>query len=118
MRNVIFVLLLSGCATKLVDIDYSIQPPADWPKLEERITYGTVEEVQRWCNMPAAIRGKAFNCATVNFQYGLCLIYLSHDHIPGALEHERAHCQGYDHVGDRFRSHQAWERYKEWKRAQ
>jgi hypothetical protein len=104
----LLLILLTGCA-KLVDIDYSIEPPRDWPKLEERITYGTVEEVRRWCNMPKGM--KAFNCATVSFKYGTCMIYLS-TNDPAALAHERAHCQGYDHVGDRYRSHQAWERWK------
>lgn len=106
----LLILALAGCTTtKLVDIDYSIKPPEDWPALEERITHGSVEEVQRWCNMPKGMR--AYNCATVNFKYGLCMIYLS-SQDPAALEHERAHCRGYDHVGDTNRSRNAWERWK------
>ena len=114
MRRMRYLLMLAlmGCTTtKLLDIDYSIKPPEDWPDLEERITYADVPTVQRWCNMPAAIRDRAFNCAVVSFRYGLCMIYLStNDHA--ALEHERAHCRGYDHVGDTNRSRNAWERWK------
>ena len=107
----LLLLLLTGCVTKLVDIDYSVTPPADWPVLEERITRADVETVQRWCNMPKAIRHKAFNCAVVSFTYGLCMIYLS-DNDPQTLEHERAHCRGYSHVGEGDKAHRAWERFK------
>lgn len=111
MRYLI-VLLLAGCATtKLVDIDYSITPPADWPRLQERLTYGPVADVQRWCRMPAAIRDKAFNCAVVRFDLGLCMIYLSTNDA-AALTHEQAHCRGYSHIGDGYKSHRAWEQYK------
>lgn len=112
MRAILLAMLLSGCATtKLADIDYSTKPPADWPHLEERITRADVETVQRWCNMPKAIRGRAFNCAVVSFKYGLCMIYLSTDD-PAVLTHERAHCAGYGHVGDAYRAHHSWGLYK------
>jgi hypothetical protein len=111
MRYLI-VLLLAGCAIPrtMVEIDYNTKPPADWPVLEERITYADVATVQRWCNMPQAMRDRAFNCAVVSFRYGLCMIYLS-SNDPEALRHERAHCAGYSHVGER-KAHQAWERFK------
>lgn len=111
MRYYLIVLLLTGCATKLVDIDYSTKPPADWPSLEERITYADVETVQRWCNMPASIRGRAFNCAVISFRHGLCMIYLS-SNDPEALRHERAHCAGYNHVGEGGKAHRELERFK------
>ena len=111
MRYVL-ILLLAGCATRsLVAIDYNTPPPADWPKLEERITYADVETIQRWCNMPKALRDRAFNCAVVSFTYGLCMIYLS-ERTPEALAHERAHCAGYSHVGEGYRAHRAWEMFK------
>jgi hypothetical protein len=46
----------------------------------------------------------------VSFKYGLCMIYLS-SNDQEALRHERAHCAGYSHVGERT-AHQAWERFK------
>jgi hypothetical protein len=109
----LLVLLLTSCAIPrtLVEIDYNTKPPADWPILEERITYADVATVQRWCNMPQAMRDRAFNCAVVSFRYGLCMIYLS-SNDPEALRHERAHCAGYSHVGDGGKAHQAWERFK------
>jgi hypothetical protein len=104
------VLMLCGC-TRLVAIDYNTKPPEDWPQLEERITYADVATVQRWCNMPQAIRDRAFNCAVVSFKHGLCMIYLS-SKDPEALAHERAHCAGYGHVGDGDITHRAWVTYK------
>ena len=105
------ILALAGCATtKLVDIDYTVKPPADWPALEERITYADVQTLQRWCNMPKGMR--AYNCAVVSFRYGLCMIYLSDKNDAAALAHERAHCQGYGHVGESNVVHRAWERFK------
>jgi hypothetical protein len=114
MRYLIcLTVLLSSCAIPrtLVEIDYNTKPPADWPVLEERITYADVQTVQRWCNMPQALRDRAFNCAVVSFRYNLCMIYLS-SNDPEALRHERAHCAGYSHVGEGKKSHQAWERFK------
>ena len=110
----LLAIALTGCTTtpKLLDIDYSIKPPEDWPILEERVTYGTDEQVHRWCNMPAALRNKAFNCALLYFDRKVCMIYLSYRNTPGALEHESAHCKGYDHVGEANRSRNAWEQWK------
>ena len=106
----LLILLLTGCATtKLVDIDYNTQPPADWPQLEERITYADIPTIRRWCNMPKGMR--AYNCAVVSFRYGLCMIYLSDQNDASALAHERAHCQGYSHVGEGRKAHAAWERW-------
>jgi hypothetical protein len=106
-------ILLGGCATtKLLDIDFNNPPPDDWPKLEERVVYGTVQQVQAWCGTPEELRHRAFNCALLYFQHGVCMIYLSDRKTPGAFEHERAHCRGYDHVGDYNRSRNAWEQWK------
>lgn len=112
MRACLFVLLLCGCA-QLVAIDYSTAPPADWPRLDERLTYADLETVQRWCNMPAAVRARgAKGCAVVSFQYDLCMIYLS-DRSESLLQHERAHCAGYGHVGSAGeKARVAWERWK------
>ena len=113
----LLVLLLCGCAStmRMVEIDYSVKPPADWPVLEERLTYADKETIQRWCNVPKHLQGRIYNCAVMSFTYGLCMIYLS-DNTPESLAHERAHCQGYGHVGDAHSVHRAWDVYKRTKK--
>ncbi len=106
MCALLLVLLSSGCA-QLVAIDYNIAPPADWPALEERVTYTDLATVHRWCNTPGVYEG----CSVQSFRYGLCMIYLSNKD-PELLEHERAHCAGYAHAGDAPRVRAAWETWK------
>ena len=109
------LILLTGC-TQLTQIDYSVRPPYDWPKLTERVVYLDLLATQNYCRMTPQMRKRGdFGCAQVNFREGTCTIYLSKQSAE-ALEHERAHCAGYDHVGDAGRSREAWERWKEHKR--
>lgn len=111
MRACLFVLLLAGCATVVREanpIDYDTAPPADWPQLEERLTYADLDTVRRWCNRPKSALSA---CATPSFRYGLCMIYLSRND-PVLLKHERAHCAGYGHVGSASEPRVMWERWK------
>lgn len=107
------VLFLSGCA-QLVKIDYSVSPPADWPKLEEKLSYVAAQDLPKFCG-PKPAQGHAEGCSVVHFGYEVCYIYLANK-APELLEHERAHCKGYDHVGQAGRSQQAWERWKSLKK--
>src|SRR5688572_4787843 len=102
MRYLI-VLLLTGCALK--PIEYAIAPPADWPMTREEIAYLEPGTVPPMC---AQYANHTNSCAVVNFRTGVCYIYLT-SKDPALLEHERAHCRGYDHVGDTNRSRNAWE---------
>jgi hypothetical protein len=104
------LLLLSGCATRLVSIDYSNPPPADWPRLEEKIAYVQMEDLAKFCG-PKPSSAYAAGCTVAHFGYKTCYIYLA-SRDPALLAHERWHCKGYDHVGDTNRSRNAWERYK------
>lgn len=110
------VFLAGGCsANNLVAIDYDYAPPSDWPQLEERLTYSDLETTRRFCNPPKALWTRIVSCAVVSFEYGLCMIYLS-DNDDVTLKHERAHCQGYSHVGENGKTHQAWEAWKRTKK--
>jgi hypothetical protein len=113
MRKLLYLsVLLAGVAhgQSLVPIDYSYAPPSDWPKLDERITYADLETTRRFCNPPKLIRDRIISCAVMSFEYGLCMIYVR----PGdedALKHERAHCDGFNHVGE-SKTQEAWEKWK------
>lgn len=116
MRYLI-VLLLSGCATgKLVAIDYNYPPPKDWPKLEEKVHYIESRDFEKFCGRVPTFR-HAHGCSIVHFGYEVCYIYLTNKD-PELLEHEKAHCAGYSHVGQGGRAHQALERWKAHKASQ
>lgn len=52
-------------------------------------------------------------CAEINLYAGTCDIWFSADFPPGdsIIEHERLHCQGYDHIGGNLlkRAHAEWQ---------
>lgn len=110
MRPLFAILLLVGCVTRIPDIDYSIPPPADWPTLQEKVGYVlSTEDLGKYC-LGRPPRG-ALGCALTDFSKGLCWIYLA-TKDPAVLEHERAHCRGYNHVGDVNHARNNWEQWK------
>lgn len=75
------------------------------------MTYIAKDDLPRFCQRVQE-SGKIISCATVSFNYGLCQIYLATDDL-AALEHERAHCKGYGHVGDTVNYQaRAWDAFK------
>jgi hypothetical protein len=113
MRLLYLVVLWVGLSGQTyTQIDYSIKPPEGWPELREEIVYGTEEQMQRWCQKFAEVGGgKVIGCAKAHFEWDLCMIFLSSDN-PEHLEHERAHCRGYGHVGEGKIAHKAFELWK------
>jgi hypothetical protein len=108
MRTIFLVaILLCGCTT-LRPLDLSITPPDDWPVKDVQIQYLEPGTVPPMC---AQYANHTNSCAVVNFRTGVCYIYLT-TKSPEVLEHERGHCNGYDHVGDTNRSRKAWEQWK------
>lgn len=107
--RLLLVLLLTGCA-QLKAIDYSIAPPEDWPLKEIVVTQFDPGTTPPLC---AQYAGHTRSCAVINFRTGVCYISLTTNE-PEVVEHERAHCRGFDHVGDLNRSRSKWE---EWKKA-
>ena len=98
--------------TRLVPMDYSVQIPQDWPKLEERLTIADKPTIARWCQMPPHIAARADSCAVLDFRYELCMIYATSED-PDVIKHEREHCAGYSHQGEGRRALDAWERWKQ-----
>jgi hypothetical protein len=117
MKKLIYLLVFLSVPAfaqlRSVPIDFSSAPPEDWPKLDERLTeLDDLETVRRFCNVrknfpSTPIKG----CAVVSFEYQLCMIYIVKGDQEG-LEHERAHCQGYNHVGENGKTEKAWEQWK------
>lgn len=111
MRAAGCVLLLTGCATIVQPIDYSRPPPPDWPSLrviEQKIG---PDELARFCPRSYAAYGsRAASCARLDLSRGVCLIYTTSER-PDLLEHERAHCRGYDHAGETT-MRDAWQAHK------
>lgn len=81
----ISLLALSACAS----IDTTQAPPVDWPALKVIENYGHTEQ--------CAALGLTLACAFVNFKTGVCTIYYGASPAAFIVEHERAHCKGYDH---------------------
>lgn len=100
----LFVLLLAGCAM-YTKIDYTRPPPADWPKMAEKLMRVSEADVLRLCQ--DATHGTK-GCARADFGPRVCYLIVADDI---AVEHERGHCAGYDHAGSTATA-DAWERYK------
>ncbi len=80
-------------------IDFSRKPPVDWPALEVRVHDVSREQLGRSCPIAA----HSYGCASLDFCARSCTIFLLNgmDAIRRGqvMDHERAHCQGYDHPG-------------------
>jgi hypothetical protein len=116
MRLLYLSVFLAGNASAQlvsVPIDFSNPPPADWPVLDERLTVlDDIESVRRFCNAKVKFKGVQIKgCAVVSFEYQLCMIYVLKGDDAG-LEHERAHCKGYVHVGDGDSAYKALDLWK------
>lgn len=110
------VLLLAGCASAqtYTQIDYSSAPAADWPQLRELVYREPASAIPELCRRsPTYSAGATTACSSVNFAEGWCAIFLpaGHRHEAALLEHERAHCRGFDHPGETF-TRDTWERHK------
>lgn len=100
------VLMLAGCMT----MDYGRAPPSDWPQLEVKIIKQDFKQVQRTCRNDFWPERQANGCAIADFDARICRIY-TWTNNRGVIEHERAHCYGYDHRGESG-MRDAWESYK------
>ena len=91
MISAALVLALGACST--IDQNNRV---ADWPELkivEHKVSFDEVQDRCRafvgWGQWPMA-------CAEFYFHAATCRIYYAFD---WTLQHERAHCLGYDHAG-------------------
>ena len=110
------LVLLAGCATT---IDNHTPPPSDWPTVavvENQVSVGVLYQqcwkyVPEWMKWLGAI---VEGCAEIDFKKNVCTIWVRGDGFANAaiMEHERLHCQGYDHIGDSILRDE-WEHYKQ-----
>lgn len=113
----IAALVLASCASapqpeNSAAIDYSRPPPADWPELEIQVLHLATADFAAACPL---LKAGSLGCAQLDFCARRCSIYLVPMNDPRyteVLEHERAHCQGYDHPGS-SQGRNAWARAKE-----
>jgi hypothetical protein len=111
--EICLAVLLASCATRrVVPIDYDTRPPSDWPRLQERITKVSAEELQKSCSGLGEKVSQITACAVTDFATGTCGIYMLDPTNEASLEHERAHCRGYGHVGHAMAPAVAWQRFK------
>ena len=93
-RFLILAALLAGCSTmghERVD---------GWPALEIVEHRVAAEEMMERCRKYTGFGALPLACAEFNLVTRRCDIWLSKNFAPRAvIEHERLHCQGYDHVG-------------------
>lgn len=104
---IIAAILFAGCTT----ISH-VPPPADWPKLEQRVHYVPGGKLHEVCSKYAPFWMFIFACSEYDFRVNTCDIWLPEGpDQPWLKEHEEKHCLGYDHPGDPTLQ-KAWETYK------
>lgn len=93
---VLVVLLAAGCAT----IDRHHRVPG-WPKLEIVEHYVPHAEMRQRCAKYVGFGMSPVACAEFDLVNRRCHVWYSADARPSRYiqEHERMHCDGYDHVG-------------------
>jgi len=72
-----------------------------WPQLKVTEHYVPNKDMRDRCGKYAAFGSAPMACAEFDLGAGTCDIWYSADFPPAAtmIEHEREHCQGYDHAG-------------------
>jgi hypothetical protein len=88
------LLLACACAPVLEE-----RKVDGWPALAVREHYVSHAEMRDRCTKYASFGGMAQACAEYDFRKATCDIWYSADFPPSRqiVEHERLHCQGYDH---------------------
>ena len=99
-RSAVFVLLalaLQGCTI------VGHERVAGWPQLAVYEHYVPEAELRNRCAQYVAFGMSPQACAEFDFSRLRCDLWFSADFPPtrSMIEHERLHCQGYDHVGMR-----------------
>ena len=93
----IVLLFVAGCST----IDHV--KVEGWPALELVERYVPHAEMHARCReYVSSVAMVPVACAQFDFVNRRCYIWYDADNPPSAatVEHERLHCQGYDHPGD------------------
>ena len=90
--------LLAGCNTM---IDH--EKVEDWPQLAVYEHYVPNLQMRDRCVKYTPIGASPLACAEFNFVERRCDIWYSAEFPPSqaVIDHERMHCAGYDHVGEK-----------------
>lgn len=104
--------LLVASSAACAQIDYDRPPPADYPRLRvEVVHHQDVAPVCALLGVEAAPGMRLLGCATADYARNVCTIHVERDPPAWVMQHEYAHCRGYDHPGaDTFRK--GWELWK------
>ena len=89
------LLMLAGCTV------VGHQRTEGWPQLKVTEHYVANATMRDKCAKYVAFGVSPLACAEFNLRAGTCDIWFSADFPPPhtVIEHERMHCQGYDHIG-------------------
>ena len=121
MKKLLFLLLLSGCAT------IGGPAPDDFPVLNVQVVKVDEEGIRRHCKARPWnwLIGGTLGCAEVDFRKRICTIYTMSE-MDWVMAHEKEHCLGRDHLGettirDLWTAHKLHERdralWEQWKGA-
>ena len=112
MKTLLMIAALaavSGCAT-MIDEHRRI---ADWPEVEVRDNVVSFAEVIRRCSKyTSPLSWPPLACAEIHFDTKVCNIWRMEGADSYVMEHEAAHCNGYQHPGDDTLA-QAWKAYQQ-----
>ena len=78
------------------------EPVEGWPQLRVVEHYVPDATMRQRCSKYVAFGMLPLACAEFNFASGECHVWYSANFPPSqsVMEHERLHCQGYEHPGD------------------
>lgn len=90
-------VLIAGCATM------DREPVPGWPALRVVQHFVPHAQMRERCARYVGFGMSPEACAEFDFANGQCHLWFSSDFPPSAavLEHERLHCAGHDHRGER-----------------
>jgi hypothetical protein len=77
-------------------------PVTGWPELQKVEHYVPHHEMRERCSRYVSFGMAPEACAEFDFAAGRCDLWFSADFPPApyVVEHERLHCQGYEHAGE------------------
>lgn len=107
-----FFVALSGC-TMMPDQRVEGLPPLLVTEhvVEPGEIFGHCRGAMSWWHWAALAFPVA--CANIDFERRTCDIYVATNSPPETVEHERLHCQGYDHGGRIQEAFNSWLQSKE-----
>ena len=94
----LLLVLLSGCTI------VGHHKTENWPVLDIVEHYVPEKEMREVCSKYVSFGMSPQACAEFRFEFKRCDIWFSSDFPPtqSMIEHERLHCQGYDHLGSDY----------------